>query len=175
MNGSEMILSERALELRQSFDRSFAEPLRAGERAIVDFISLRLGGDPYAVRMADITGLFTNVKVTPVPSPLAELRGIAGFRGTLTPVYDLAALLGYPPSTARWIVLANAGALGFAFDAFEGHFRIEPAAIAAQQDAARHVHEIARQADAAWPVVDIPSVVAAIAARAAATPSRKEH
>lgn len=175
MNRTELALTERAVELRQAFDRSFAEPIRAEEREIVDFITLRLGGDPYAVRMAEIAGLFTNVKITPVPSPLAELRGVAGFRGTLTPVYDLAALLGYPPSSARWIVLANAGALGFAFGAFEGHFRIEPTAIAAQQNSAQHVHEIARQADAAWPIIDIPSVVAAISARAAAVPSRKEH
>ena len=59
----------------------------------------------------------------------------------------------------------------------DGHFRIEPSGIAAHQGAAsgRHVREIASQADAAWPVIDIPSVVAEIKARAAATSSHKEH
>ena len=176
MNPSDNHLSERATELRQAFDRSFAEPILADERKVVDFITLRIAGDPYAVRMADVAGLFNNVKITPVPGPLREMRGIAGFRGTLTPVYDLAALLGYPPSSACWIVLANAGALGLAFDAFEGHFRIDPSAIAVQQNASapQHVREIASHAGAAWPVVDIPSVVAAIRKRLPQTATSKE-
>ena len=176
MTATEAIGLDRAQELRREFDRSFAEPFHAANRDVVDFIAIKLAGDPYAIRMADISGLFAGVKITPVPSPLSELRGIAGFRGALTPVYDLAALLGYPPSHARWVALANGGALGFAFDAFEGHFRIEPSAIAAHENglASRHVREIARQADAGWPIIDIPSVVAAIRKRLPQATAKKE-
>jgi chemotaxis signal transduction protein len=170
-------LSDRAAELRRAFDQSFAEPIRAETRQTIDFISIRLTGDAHAIRMSEIAGLFTDVRITLCPSPIAELRGLAGFRGALTPVYDLAALLGYPPSSARWIVLAKGRDLALAFDAFDDHFRIEPAAVASRQasSASRHVHEIARQADHAWPVIDIPSVVAAIKTRAAAVSSHKEH
>lgn len=171
------IPSGHAAELRMAFDQSFADPIQAAAHETVNVIAIRLAGHPHAIRMAEIAGLFVDVKVTPCPSPLAEFRGIAGFRGTLTPVYDLAVLLGYPKSPGRWLALAKGGALGLVFDTYDGHFRIEPAAIAAPQGpaSARHVSEIARQAGTAWPVIDIASVVAAIATRAAATSSQKEH
>jgi purine-binding chemotaxis protein CheW len=177
MTGTESFLSGRAAELRRAFDQSFAEAIQVNTSETIDFISIRLAGDALAIRMTEIAGLFADVRITPCPSPVAELRGIAGFRGTLTPVYDLAALLGYPMSSARWIVLAKGRALALALDEFEGHFRVEPAAVASQQgsSAAQHVREIARQADQALPVIDIPSVVAAIKARAAAASSHKEH
>ena len=176
MTRIESIPSGRAAELRLAFDQSFADPIQEVSRDTVDFISLSLAGDAHAILTADIAGLFVDVKVTPCPSPLAELRGIAGFRGTLTPVYDLGALLGYPMSSGRWLVLAKGGALAFAFDGFDGHFRVEYAAIATHEgtSSARHVHEIARQAERAWPVIDIPSALRAIKARAAASP-QKEH
>jgi purine-binding chemotaxis protein CheW len=175
--GNKAILSDRAAQLRQAFDRSFAEPVRAETRSTVDFIAISLAGDAHAIRMSDIGGLFADVRVTPCPSPVAELRGIAGFRGALTPVYDLAALLGYSMSSGRWMVLARDQALALAFDDFRDHFRIEPAAIAARQGASvsRHVHQIAQQPGRAWPIIDIPSVVAVIKARAAAHSSNKEH
>lgn len=177
MTAIESISSERAAELRLAFDQSFADPIQEVSRDTVDFISLSLGGDAYAIRMADIAGLYADIRITPCPSPLAELRGIAGFRGTLTPVYDLGAFLGYPMSSGRWLVLAKGGAPALAFDGFDGHFRVESAAIAAHQgtSSARNIHEIVRQADRAWPVIDIPSVIAAIKARAAAVSSQKEH
>jgi purine-binding chemotaxis protein CheW len=176
-NGLDIALSDRAAQLRQAFDRSFAEPLNAETRSTIDFIAIRLAGDAHAVRMSEVGGLFADVRVTPCPSPVAELRGIAGFRGALTPVYDLAALLGYPMSAGRWMVLTRDRALALAFDDFQDHFRIDPAAIAARQDASvsPHVHQIAQQAGRAWPIIDIPSVVAVIKARAAAHSSHKEH
>lgn len=175
MTDTESFISGRAAELRRAFDQSFAEPIQADSSETIDFISIRLAGDAHAIRVTEIAGLFAEVKITSCPSPIAELRGIAGFRGTLTPVYDLAALLGYPMSSARWIVLEKGRVLALALDAFEGHFSVEPAAIAAQQEssAAQHVREIARQADQACPVIDISSVIASIKARVAGTSSRK--
>lgn len=177
MTDIESISFGRAAELRLAFDQSFADPIQDISRDTVDFISLSLVGDAHAIRMADIAGVFIDVKITPCPSPLVELRGIAGFRGTLMPVYDLGALLGYPLSSGRWLVFAKGGALALAFNGFDGHFQVESTAIAAHQETsfARHVREIARQADRAWPIIDIPSVVAAIKARAAAFTPQKEH
>jgi len=177
MSDSQFALSGRVEELRRAFDQSFAEPVRVDTRETIDFISIRVAGDPYAIRMTEIAGLFADVRITSCPSPIAELRGIAGFRSTLTPVYDLAALLGCPMSSARWLTLVRGGALALAFDAFDGHFRVDPGAVASGQgsSASRHVHEIARQADHAWPVVDVPSVVATIKARATAAPYQKEN
>ena len=177
MTDIESTLSGRVEELRRVFDQSFAEPIRAVTRQTIDFISIRFTGDAHAIRMDEIAGLFADVRITPCPGPIAELRGLAGFRGALTPVYDLAALLGYPPSSARWIVLAKGRTLALAFDEFDDHFRIEPSALATRESssASRYVREIAQQAGQAWPVIDIPSVVAAIKTRAAAATSHKEH
>jgi len=44
--------------------------------------------------MAEVSGLFADKKVTRLPSPVSELSGIAGLRGAVLPVYDLAMLLG---------------------------------------------------------------------------------
>jgi purine-binding chemotaxis protein CheW len=174
---TESNFSERTADLRRNFDQSFAAPIQADTRETIDFISIRLGGDAHAIRMTEIAGLFADVRITPCPSPIRELRGLAGFRGALTPVYDLALLLGYPMSSARWMVLTEGRTLALAFDEFDGHFRVEPAAVASQQGSSSSplVRAIAQQADLAWPVIDIPTVVAAITARAAAASSHKEH
>ena len=177
MTDIEANLSERTADLRRAFDQSFAEPIRTDMRETIDLILIRLGEDPHAIRMTEIAGLFADVRITPCPSPISELRGLAGFRGTLTPVYDLGGLLGCPTSSARWMVLSEGRALALTFDEFDGHFRAAPAAIVSQQgsSASPFVRAIARQADLAWPVIDIPSVVAAIKARSAAVSSHKEH
>jgi purine-binding chemotaxis protein CheW len=175
MTAIETNLSARAANLRRAFDQSFAEPVETAARETIDFISIRLGGDAHAIRMTEIAGLFADVTITPCPSPIPEIRGLAGFRGTLTPVYDLGMLLGYPMSSARWLVLTEGRTLALALDQFEGHFRIEPAALASRQESSPLVRGIARQGDLAWPVIDIPALVAAIKARAAAVSSHKEH
>jgi purine-binding chemotaxis protein CheW len=84
-------------------------------------LAIRVGADPYALRLSEIVGLHADVKIVPVPSPVAQLLGIVGLRGMMAPVYDLAALLGYPPAASpRWMVLAGASqSMGLAFDAFE--------------------------------------------------------
>lgn len=176
MTESAAALSERAAELRRAFDRSFAEPAQADRPATIDFISVKLADDIHAIRLAEIAGLFTDVVITPCPSPFREFRGIAGFRGMLTPVYDLAALLGYPMSTARWVALAKGKALALAFDVFDGHFRVEPSVVAPRQgaDLTRHAHEIVSHAGDAFSIVDVSSVLAAISKRIASHTSSME-
>lgn len=168
---------ESAAMLREAFDASFAQSPRVGGDAAVDFLAVRMGGDAFALRLSETAGLFADRKVTPVPTTVAEFRGVSGFRGVLVPVYDLGALLGYPPfASGRWLVLAAGGVLAFAFDGFEGHIRVAPDGITARRDAgsARQVHEIARRGDRAWPVVDIPAAVEAIRARLPRSTASKE-
>jgi chemotaxis signal transduction protein len=177
MSGSQPALSGRAEELRRAFDRSFAVPLATTVRTTVDFIAVRLAGDAHAIRLAEIGGLFVDMPITPCPSRVASLRGIAGFRGTLTPVYDLAALLGYPLSSSlRWLILTQGRELALAFDDFGGHFRTELEAIASREGpgGSGHIREIARQPDRAWPVIDISSIASAIRKQIPNSPSGKE-
>lgn len=166
----------RAEELRRAFDRSFAEP--PDERVVhfEDLISIRVGGDPFALRVRDVMGLFANKKVTSLPSPLAELVGVAGFRGGVVPVYDLRLLLGYPArEPTRWMALvttppgprAPARPLALGFDRFEAHLRVSPDAVAAEAVSARlgYVREVVRLASGTTPIVHVTSLLEAIMRR----------
>ena len=167
MTGPAAQISDRALEMRRAFDRSFAEPVRATVPETADFIAIRLGEDSYAVAMEEIGGLHADVAVTPCPSPFSEFLGLAAFRGALAPVYDLAALCGYPAGDARWLLLAKGGEIAFAFVNFEKHFRIERSAIASPQQGVggRHTSGVAARADTALPIISLSSLIADLADR----------
>lgn len=112
-----------ARTLREQFDRSFALAPALPPAGSVNLLTIRIGAEPYAIRLADIRGLYADRRILPLPSRMPELLGVTGFRGQIVPVYQLAALLGLSGAAApRWMVLALASApLAFAFDAFESH------------------------------------------------------
>lgn len=168
------VLAERAAMLRRAFDRSFAEAPSARSTLVEDLLAIRIGSNAYAVRLAEITGLFADKQVTPVPSPVPELLGIVGFRGAVTPVYDLRALLGHRGSgVPRWIVVAAALPVGLAFDHFEGHLRVPRDAIAATAGEPGARGEVVR-GDPTRPIVAIPALLDTLArpAREAAAGNR---
>src|ERR1700675_3898235 len=107
-----------AATLRRHFDEAFAAPTSPIAEPLEDLLAIRVGSDPYALRLSEIAGLHVGVKIVPIPSPAAQLLGIVGIRGVMAPIYDLAALLGYPPAASpRWIALARAAQpVGFAFE-----------------------------------------------------------
>jgi len=92
--GSELL--GKVAEMRRQFDESFARPrphhLPAGE----SMLAIVVRGEPFAVRLAETAGLAAlEGKILPVPSEAKELLGLIGHRGTVVPVFSLAALLGY--------------------------------------------------------------------------------
>jgi chemotaxis signal transduction protein len=178
-------VTETAASLRADFDRAFADaPAPRADRA-GDLLAIRLGGDPYALHLAEIASLHADPVIVPVPSPVAELRGLAGLRNNLLPVYDLRALLGYGTEGApRWLVIARplaggaAGpvtAVGLAFDHLDGHRRADRTLAASGTAAERqHVRGAVSIDGALRPVIDIPSVLDAITRRARALAPREE-
>jgi hypothetical protein len=116
-------VADSAAALRRLFDDSFAAPAASTTERLQDFLAIRVGSDPYVFRLSEIAGLHVGVKIVPVPSPAAQLLGIVRIRGMMAPIYDLAALLRYPPAiTARWFVIARGPQpVGFAFESFESH------------------------------------------------------
>jgi len=123
-------LSRQAQTLKRDFDRSFAQPMRPPLPQTLDLLRVRLGGDPWAVPLADVAGLHSGKRVTPVPGRARGLLGLAGFRGVLAAVYDLPALIGLAPVGApRWLLLAVDRPVAFAFNELEGHLRIEASTI----------------------------------------------
>jgi chemotaxis signal transduction protein len=166
-------------QLRRAFDRSFAEaPLRESE-AWESLLTIRIGGDPYALRLLEVAGLFAGRVVTPLPTPVPALLGIAGFRARLVPVYDLRSLLGRARSESapRWMVsAAGDDDVCLAFEQFEAHVRVPLAALARDEAGARrHVTHVARTPDGVRAVVHIPSLLEAIKAGRAAPYGSKER
>jgi chemotaxis signal transduction protein len=155
-----------AAQLRQAFDRSFAEPAHIDAKPHEDFLQTRLGGDPHLVRLADIASLLPLGTLTHFPTPLSELLGMTVSHGVIVPVYDLQALLGYPPSDApRWLVIAAARPVALAFSAFEGHLRLARSAGAQRggaQPSRQHVLEVLDAEGFARPVVSIASILKTI-------------
>jgi chemotaxis signal transduction protein len=130
------VIESNAEALARDFDRGFAEPARTATEDVERLLAIRVGGEGYAVRLGDVTGLVVDRKLVPLPSRTPGLLGIVGLRSGLAPVYSLAALLGYgavaePP---RWIVLVGTGPLyGLSFGEFDGHRQVTRAEISSRQ------------------------------------------
>jgi chemotaxis signal transduction protein len=157
-----------AAGLRRHFDESFAAPAASMTQPLEDFLAIRIGSDPFAFRLSEIAGLHVGVKIVPVPSPAVQLLGIVGIRGMMAPIYDLAALLRYPPSVnSRWFVIARAPQpVGFAFEAFESHLQVASTSLtsgnrpdARAGQAGKHLRGTVRAAGALRPIILLASVM----------------
>jgi hypothetical protein len=150
VNAPWMSERDRAGELRQAFDQSFADAPRLETTALEDLLEVRFGIAQYALRVADISGLIADVRITPV--------------------YDLGAMLGHPAGTEpRWLAVAAGDVpVGLAFERFDGHLRIRADAIVEQgrSDAAmRHVRQVVHIGSGVRPIVSVASILDAIAQR----------
>ena len=167
-------LAGRAGELRSAFDRAFAEEVHREVVQTEDLLALRVGAESYALRLSEIAGLYVDRAVTHLPGGAPALLGLASFRGAIAPVYDLHLLLDRPMAeTPRWLVLARASFVAFAFEAFEGHLRVPRGAIVAQgagQQSQPFIGEFASIDGLARPIVRLASVLDAIRGR----PSRSK-
>jgi chemotaxis signal transduction protein len=157
-----------AAALRCLFDSSFAAAVSSMTEPLEDLLAIRVGADPYALRLSEIVGLYADVKIVPVPSPVVQLLGIASLRGKMAPVYDLAALLHYRPAASpRWMILAGAPQpVGFAFGTFEAHLQVSKASLADGEDRGegsgatrRHVRGVVHTADVLRPMIHVASVL----------------
>lgn len=163
--------------LRREFDDAFARPVREHAADFVDLLSIRVAGQPYAVRVAELGGVAAGRRVTPVPSLERSFSGLVGIRGAVFAVYELAELLGLGRhySERGWVALAAGNAeLALAFDELEGHLRLDPSALGANERAGQGFCEYAvRTGTELRPVVSVPRVVAVVSERAARARSGK--
>jgi chemotaxis signal transduction protein len=162
-------LQERLRELRETFDRAFAREARqvGGERN--DFLAIRVGGDPYALRLSELLGVAAGKKIVTTPSHAPAMLGLAGFRGAVTPVFDLGRLLGYADSEApRWIALARERQqIGFAFEVFEAHVRAGVSDLIAEASSERAgLRGALRDAELTRPIIHFPTLLSIIQRRA---------
>jgi len=159
-------IAATAAALRSSFDEGFAAAAASQPERLEDMLAIRVGANPYALRLSEIAGLHCDLKIVAVPSPITQLLGITGLRGMLAPVYDLAALLGYPPAASpRWMVIAGrAQPVGFAFDTFEAHLRVSKESSGSGEApgsgaAGRQTRGTVRAAGALRPIIHMASVM----------------
>ena len=121
-------MSERRLSpagLSAHFDESFAAA-RITAPTLADVLAIEIAGHAYALRLAEIAGVFVDRPITKLPSRRPAVIGLVGFRNTFAPVFDLATLLGHAAGGAapRWLVIAAYAPIAFAFAGFAGHLRV---------------------------------------------------
>lgn len=169
-----MTTNDRLAELRRGFDASFALPPQPRDDDLIDLLAVTADTDALAVPLTAMAGLATDRSVTPLPGSPPDLLGVAGLRGHLVPVYDLARVLDpgrasrtSGRTTVRWMVLA-AGTPTFAVavDRVDGHLRVPRDAIA-EPAAGAHAAtgSVVHTADGPRPVVDLTAVRQRITAR----------
>lgn len=157
--------------LRRAFDEGFAAPAAGRACAGAEtFLALRAAGESVAVRLNQVRGLLAGRRITPVPSRLEELLGLAGIRGKCVPIYSAAALLGHGKESreAAWFVLCEAATLALAFDGFDGYLSVPKAevrTVPARDSKREHADELIGSDMSARFVIDIGSVVKAIEKR----------
>jgi len=164
-------VDNKADNLRQAFDRSFALPPSRASEEVVDLLMLRVAGDPYAILLRDIAGIVTGGRVVPVPADTPELLGLVGLRGSIVPVFDLATILGYAPSpgSPRWMILCGAQEpLALAFTDFEGCLQLPTSSLHADENLpatrqhVKYVNQVASTQGGVRAVIRIPLLVETI-------------
>jgi chemotaxis signal transduction protein len=161
----------KARALRRDFDESFAGPPAVQEMGSAeDFLAVRIGGDVYALRLAQVRALVAGRRITRVPGHAVGLLGVAGVRGTVVPVYSLEILLGYPGSPSlSWMVMAGTcEVLGLAFERIEAQFRARPDELTsdAEDSSGRSWQRtVVRSAQGVLRVVELPGLIVEIVTR----------
>jgi len=166
--------------LRDAFDGSFAKARATEGVSFDDFVSIRIAGDPYVVRLSEIASLHADCNIVGIPSPMPELFGIAGFRGKVAPVYDLGALLGYARAQApRWLMLVRASQLiGLAFERFDAYLHIPTATVSSIEAAKRaspFVAGVVGTGDGPHSVIHVASLLEALTKRLSGQSPSKEQ
>lgn len=164
-------LEGRAAELRRAFDLSFAAPPTQASRELEDLLLVRIAGEPYAIRLRDVTGIIAKRAVVTVPAAAPGLLGLAGIRGNIVPVFGLASLLGYESATEAppWFVLCGGEEpVALAFSELDGYVRLARAALHTDEGRSathKYVSVIATTVSGARPVIAVPLVVETIRSR----------
>ncbi len=118
--------TERALALRQEFDRAFAVPMGEQRKSPHNYLACKVGAESLAIPLPELSGLQRRGKVVPLRGSVSGLLGVAGIRSRLIPVYQLGALLGLRGSgrvEPWWAVCGTTEPVGLAFDEFEGYLQ----------------------------------------------------
>jgi purine-binding chemotaxis protein CheW len=164
--------------LREAFDRTFSEPELAETASSADVLAIRVGGDPYVIRLSEVDELRADQRLARLPSSVRALSGLVSSRGGLVPVYDLATLMGYePPATCRWVAgIAGPKRVAIAFQTFEGHHRVPAETVPSVRgaEASGHAHGAVAVTGGLRPIIEMSSILQTITTLAGPRKSEKE-
>jgi len=157
----------RAGELQRAFDEGFARAPEQTAENHINLLAVSIAGAPYALELKGIAGLYANKKITRIPSHAPGLLGVAGFRGAILPVYDLAALIGFPATEKpRWFAIVAGTDLAIAFETFDGHLSVPADTVVpsdSQEGNRRHFSHVLRSTDGLRAVINLSSVLLPVA------------
>jgi chemotaxis signal transduction protein len=127
-------VTERAAELRAQLDAIFAEPREVVRPVMSTLLAIRAGEELRAVHVSELQAVLADRPITRLPTPVPELLGLCAIRGSIVPVYDLAALLGghgLRRHAPRWIMLAqHCELIALAFDALDAQLVVPASEVA---------------------------------------------
>jgi hypothetical protein len=124
-------LLRSAADLRREFDDAFGRPISGARDADVDLLLIEGPGGQVAVRVAEVGAVLRCPRIARLPSANPALLGLAGVRGALVTVFDMAMLLGAAARTegGGWLLLAAADqSLALRFGGLTAYRRVEPEA-----------------------------------------------
>jgi chemotaxis signal transduction protein len=167
--------------LQTEFDRAFAAPpvIRQSEQE-EHFLALRVATEPYVVRIREIAAIARQRKTITLPGTVPEFLGITGVRGASLPVYSLAALLGLgrEPRESKWLLLCgHEDPVALTFAEIEGHYTIRSAEVFSADRAANArsvIGQFVAIGEAAWPIISLPALIAAVKKRCDSTHTAQE-
>ncbi|WP_437737635.1 chemotaxis protein CheW [Sorangium sp. So ce1335] len=186
-------LADRLAALRDVFDASFAAPARPCAEEPARALAIRAGDRRLVARIDELAAVEPCRRLVPLAGGPPDLLGLAGLRGRLVAVYDLAALVGGRPRAGvadaaagpapRWLlVCAGSPEIALAIDEVEGHAslpRASPGAGAGPRARARdgdddehddergeHVKEVVDVGGTPRGLLRVPAVAATVLRRA---------
>ncbi|WP_437311191.1 chemotaxis protein CheW [Sorangium sp. So ce388] len=170
------LLAQRLAELQRAFDASFAAPAEARPEEPARGLAIRAGDRRLVARVDELAAVEPCRRIVPLAGGPPGLLGLAGLRGRLVAVYDLAALVGGRPRAGvagpapRWLlVCAEHPEIALAIDELEGHARFSCAdarSHGGEREAGEHVTEAVDVDGAPRGLLRVPAVAATVLRRA---------
>jgi purine-binding chemotaxis protein CheW len=110
---------------------SSADDSEATQQREIEMLSFRLGGEEYAVPVADVREVLKIIQLTTVPNTPGYVLGVMSLRGTMLPIIDLCRRFGLPAGVqdekSRIVVVSSADEeVGLLVDRVTGVFSILP-------------------------------------------------
>ena len=134
----------------------------------IELLSFRLGGEEYALPVADVREVLKVVQLTSVPNTPDYIPGIMSHRGTMLPILDLCRRFGLAPAVndakSRIVIVSVSDEeVGLLVDRVTGVFRILPPEIKPApeniEQGAEFLRGIVRKGDRLYILMDLKKAV----------------